>query len=328
MQMKKRSKTYSWSWIAIVLAVLIAGCNSSEDSSGKINLSDDSQDSAKEDKKTEGDRKNAGVRILRNLEYIPDGHKRNKLDLYLPEQTSDSKPLPLIIWIHGGAFLAGDKTYCPARRFANKGYAVASINYRLSQHAIYPAQIEDCKAAVRWLRANAGKYNIDPNRFGGWGESAGGHLVALLGTTGDIKEFDKGENLKFSSNLQAACDFFGPTDFTKMDEFPGSMQHDAADSPESKLVGGPIQQNKQACQRANPITYVSRDDPPLLIVHGDKDPLVPYNQSEILYKALKDAGVQVKFHTVEGGGHGGFKDSNIDKMVEEFFDRYLKPKCP
>jgi acetyl esterase/lipase len=270
------------------------------------------------------------ARILRDLAYVSGGHERNKFDLYLPKQ-SDRKDLqtekqPLIIWVHGGAWMAGNKNNCPARRFLRKGYAVASINYRLSQHATFPAQIEDCKAAVRWLRANSDKYNLDSKRFGVWGSSAGGHLVALLGTTGDVKEFDKGENLNVSSCVQAVCDYFGPTDFIKISDFPSSIRHDAPDSPESKLIGGPVLQNKDLCRRANPITYVTRDDPPFLIVHGDKDNTVPHNQSQLLYEALKKAGVQAKFYTVKGGGHGGFRSPEVDKMVDEFFDKNLKSK--
>lgn len=264
-----------------------------------------------------------GTRILHDLAYVPNGHERQKLDLYLPEQKQGNGPLPIIVWVHGGAWLAGSKENCPAVRFLRQGYAAASINYRLSQHAIFPAQIEDCKAAIRFLRANAEKYNIDPNRIGVWGASAGGHLVALLGTAGNVKEFDKGPNLQFSSCVQAVCDFFGPTDFTKMSDFESSMDHDASDSPEAQLVGGPVQENKEACRRANPITYVSKDDPPFLICHGDKDPLVPHNQSVLLKVALKEAGVSVIFHTVKGGGHG-FRDREADRMVQEFFDKHLK----
>jgi acetyl esterase/lipase len=261
--------------------------------------------------------------ILRDLAYVPDGHERQKLDLYLPRQKEGAGPLPLIVWVHGGAWLAGSKENCPSARFLRHGYAAASINYRLSRHAIFPAQIEDCKAAIRFLRANAEKYNIDPNRIGVWGASAGGHLVALLGTAGDVKEFDKGPNLQVSSRVQAVCDFFGPTDLTKMSEFASTMDHDAPDSPESQLIGGPVQENKEACRRANPITYVSKDDPPFLICHGDKDMLVPHNQSVLLYDALKKADVKVKFHTVKGGGHG-FRDPEVDRMVLEFFDKHLK----
>jgi len=263
------------------------------------------------------------ARILRDLAYIPDGHERQKLDLYLPRQKEGGGPMALIVWVHGGAWLAGSKENCYSAWFLRYGYAVASINYRLSQHAIFPAQIEDCKAAIRFLRANAGKYNIDPNRIGVFGASAGGHLVALLGTTGDVKQFDKGPNLHVSSRVQAVCDFFGPTDLTKMSDFASSMNHDAPDSPESQLVGGPVQENKEACRRANPITYVSKDDPPFLICHGDKDMTVPHNQSVLLNAALKKAGVNVKFHTVKGGGHG-FQDPEVDRMVPEFFGKHLR----
>ncbi|MBN2180450.1 MAG: alpha/beta hydrolase [Sedimentisphaerales bacterium] len=262
-------------------------------------------------------------RILRDVEYVPDGHERQKLDLYIPPPREDSAALPLIVWIHGGAWLGGSKDMCPATSFLKEGYVVASANYRLSQHAIFPAQIEDCKAAVRFLRANADKYNIDPNRIGVWGSSAGGHLVALLGTTGDVNDFDKGPNLNVSSKVQAVCDFFGPTDFTKMRDFESTMDHDAPDAPEAKLIGGPVQENKEACKKANPITYISKDDPPFLICHGDKDNLVPINQSELLEAALKKAGVDVTFHTVKGGGHG-FRDPEVDKMVLEFFNKHLK----
>jgi acetyl esterase/lipase len=259
---------------------------------------------------------------LRNLAYVGDGHERQKLDLYLPAQEA-ARPRPVIIWVHGGAWLAGSKERCPARRFVAQGFVVASINYRLSQHATFPAQIQDCKAAVRWLRAHADQYNLDPERFGVWGASAGGHLVALLGTAGGVSDFDVGENLDFSSRVQAVCDFFGPTDFTKMRDFPSTMDHDAADSPESKLIGGAVQENKEKAQRANPITYATKDDPPFLIVHGDKDPLVPHNQSELLLAALTKAKVETKLYSVKDGGHGGFQDPNVPALVTEFFARHL-----
>jgi acetyl esterase/lipase len=270
--------------------------------------------------------------VLRDIEYVPGGHERQKLDLYLPK-TGESQAIanakrPLVVWVHGGAWLEGNKNGCPAVRFTKDGYAVASINYRLSQHAIFPAQIQDCKAAIRWLRANADKHGIDPNRIGVWGASAGGHLVALLGTAGDVNDFDVGPNAGVSSRVQAVCDFFGPTDFTKMSDFPGMENHDAPDSPESKLVGGPIQENKDKVQRANPITYVTKDDPPFLIVHGDADPIVPYNQSEILRDALVKAGMGVTFYTVRGGGHGGFKDPQVEVLVTEFFNKHLRKQLP
>ena len=208
------------------------------------------------------------------------------------------------------------------RQSLREGYAVASINYRLSQHAIFPAQIEDSKAAVRWLRAEGPKHGIDPDRIGVWGSSAGGHLVALLGATGDTKKFDKGPRADVSSKVQAVCDFFGPTDFTLMSKFPSTMDHDSPNAPEARLIGGPVQENKEKAASANPITYVSKGDPPFLILHGDKDPLVPLNQSEILAAALKKAGVEVTFHVVKGAGHG-FGGEEIREMVRRFFARHL-----
>ena len=261
--------------------------------------------------------------VLCDLEYVSGGHERQRLDLYLPGAGA-STSLPVIVWIHGGAWLGGSKERCPARRFVEQGYAVASINYRLSQHAVFPAQIQDCKAAVRWLRAHATEYSLDTNRFAAWGASAGGHLVALLGTAGDVKAFDVGENLDMSSRVQAVCDFFGPTDFAKMSDFPSTMDHNPADSPESKLVGGPVQENEDKVRRANPITYVTNDDPPFLIIHGDKDPLVPHNQSELLLEVLKNAEVQAKLRTVKNAGHGNFQDPNVAPLVAEFFARHLK----
>jgi acetyl esterase/lipase len=265
-----------------------------------------------------------GTKALRDIAYVTNGHERQKLDLFIPPGATN--PLPLIIWVHGGAWRAGSKENCPALRYLERGYAVASLNYRLSQHAVFPAQIEDCKAAVRWLRAHAGEHNLNPDRFAAWGSSAGGHLVALLGTTGDVKAFDVGENLKVSSRVHAVVDFFGPTDFTQMSKHspPDSMNHDAPDSPESLLIGGAIQENKAKAAKANPITYVSKDDPPFLIMHGDKDPLVPYQQSELLHDALKQSGVPVTFKIVEGAGHG-FGGREVDQLVQDFLRQHLKP---
>jgi acetyl esterase/lipase len=263
------------------------------------------------------------INVLRDLEYVPGGHERQKLDLYLPKEADPNGPRPLLVWVHGGAWLGGSKNPCPAVHFVKEGYAVASINYRLSQHALFPAQIQDCKAAIRWLRVNAHAYGYDPNRIGVWGASAGGHLVALLGTAGDVNEFDVGPNRGVSSRVQAVCDFFGPTDFTKMSSFPSMMNHDAADAPEARLIGGPVPENKDKVQKANPITYVTKNDSPFLIVHGDKDPLVPHNQSELLRDALQKAGVAVSLYTVAGGGHGGFRDLQVDVLVTEFFRKHL-----
>lgn len=268
-----------------------------------------------------------GTKIHYDLSYVSNGHERQKLDLYVPDAV---EPLPLILWVHGGAWLSGSKDDPVPLAYLEAGYALASINYRLSPDAQFPAQIQDCKAAVRWLRAHATRYGLDPNRFGAWGNSAGGHLAALLGTTGDVDAFDVGEHLGASSRVQAVVDYFGPTDFVQMDAHrtPNGLVHDAADSPESRLIGGPIQENKGKVARANPITYVTKDDPPFLIIHGDADSIVPHHQSVLLEAALKQAGVPVSLYTVAGGGHGDFTDPNLRRQVRAFLATHLKPSEP
>lgn len=263
-----------------------------------------------------------GAVVHQDLAYVSNGHTRQKLDLYLPGVDTS---LPLIIWVHGGAFRMGSKEDSVPLDFLTAGYALASINYRLSQHALFPAQIEDCKAAVRWLRAHATQFGLDPNRFAAWGPSAGGHLAAMLGVTGHVVEFEVGEHLDESSCVQVVVDYYGPTDFLVMDEQRpvDGMVHNTADSPESELVGGPIQENPEKVARANPITYVTREAPPFLIVHGDADPLVPYGQSVLLEAALRGAGVPVTFYTVAGGGHGGFSDPKVAELTKAFLAKHL-----
>jgi acetyl esterase/lipase len=265
----------------------------------------------------------AGVVVHRNLAYVSGGHPRQMLDLYLPDVDHAT---PLIVWIHGGAFRMGSKEERVPFEMLEQGYAIASLNYRLSQHALFPAQIEDCKAAVRWLRAHADTYGLDSSRIASWGESAGGHLAAMLGTAGHERSFEVGEHLEYSSRVQAVLDFFGPTDFLQMDahRLLDGMVHDAPDSPESQLVGGPIQERPAEVARANPVTYVMPEAPPFLIVHGDRDPLVPYHQSTLLVAALEAAGVPVTFYTVVGAGHGGFDDPQISSLVHAFLATHLK----
>ena len=263
------------------------------------------------------------VKELKNLEYGRGSGRAMLLDLYLPEKAQ--KLMPLIIWIHGGAWMAGSKDNpSPALRFTRDGYAVAQVGYRLSQEAKFPAQIHDCKAAVRWLRANAGKYDLDPNRFVAWGASAGGHLVALLGTSGGAAELEGTVNdLKESSRVQGVIDWFGPTDFLQIGNAESDLRHNAPDSPESKLIGGPLLENKDKAAKASPITYVSKDAPPFLIMHGDRDRTVPFNQSELLYAALKKAGVDATLVPMKGAGHG-FGGPDAIAPVRDYLKRCFK----
>lgn len=261
-----------------------------------------------------------GVKALRDLEYGRANNHAMQLDLYLPEQSDH--PLPLIIWVHGGAWRAGSKDApSPALRFTAKGYAVAQVGYRLSQEAIFPAQIHDCKAAVRWLRANAAKYNLDPDKFAAWGGSAGGHLVALLGVSEGILELEgKVNDLKTSSRVQAVVDWYGPTDFLQSSNLPSRIRPGDTNSPVARLLGGPVLENKDKAAAASPMSYVSKAAPPFLIMHGDQDETVPIRQSESFYEALKKAGVDATFIPVKGAGHG-FRGPDATKPVEEFLQR-------
>jgi acetyl esterase/lipase len=213
--------------------------------------------------------------------------------------------------------------------FVQRGYAGAAIEYRYSSEALFPAQLHDCKAAIRFLRAHAATFGLDPARIGVWGASAGGHLAAMLGVTADRPDLEGDQGWpEVSSSVQAVCDWFGPTDFLRMDAAGSSMRHDAPDSPESQLIGGPIQEHTERVARANPITYITtgRPLPPFLVMHGDQDPLVPFNQSELLVDALRAAGAGVTFQPISGGGHGGplFETATARQAVAAFFDRHLQ----
>jgi len=266
-----------------------------------------------------------GVTVERDLAYVKDGHERQKLDLYLPEKKSDAN-LPLIIWVHGGGWQGGSKANCPAVRYVRDGYAVASVGYRLSGDAIFPAQIEDCKAAVRWLRAHADEYGLDANRFAAWGSSAGGHLVALLGTSGGVTELDVGEHLDQSSAVQAVVDYYGPADFVAFVKTPRYERHSRDDAPEAKLLGGPVLEKLDLATKASPVTYVDEKDPPFLIVHGSADPVVPSNQSELLNEALQKAKVSVELKILPDARHGGpeFNSREVAELVSKFFAEHLK----
>jgi acetyl esterase/lipase len=260
----------------------------------------------------------AGVKVEKDVAY--GDHERQKLNVSVPKS---AEPLPLVIWVHGGGWQNGSKDGGnPAAGLLARGYAVASINYRLSQHAVFPAQIHDVKAAVRFLRANAKKYNLDPDRFGAAGASAGGHLVALLATSAGAKDLEgDGNHADTSSAVQAVCDIFGPTDLVELS--PPAAKENAV----TKLLGGNTGAKKDLAVKANPITYVDKTDPPFLILHGDQDKLVPLSQSELLRSALKQEGVDCELVVCKGGGHGpGVVTKENGEKMAAFFDKHLKGK--
>ncbi len=202
-----------------------------------------------------------GVKVERNIEYVPGGDPAQQLDLYLPAQPAD-KPLPLIVYIHGGGWHGGSKAGSPATGFVAHGYAAASVEYRFSQKALFPAQIQDCQAAIRWLRANSRKYNLDPDHIGVWGGSAGGHLVALLGTAGGKKAFPPiGGNEDQSDRVQAVCDEYGPADFNTVmrqaaddKNVRNIFKFNTPGDPYSDLIGASRRrQAKRRCRQPNPL---------------------------------------------------------------------------
>ncbi len=269
--------------------------------------------------------------VLRNLVYARTADHSLSLDLYLPENVP--YPMPLIVWIHGGAWRVGDKGFPPAALPLMKdGFAVASVGYRFSQHAIFPAQILDVKAAVRWLRQHAAEYRLDPHRFAAWGPSAGGHLAALLGVSFYMREWDNVIDYEecappeFSSSVQAVIDWFGPTDLLRMDDQPGDSSHNAPDSPESQLIGAPIQSVPERSAAANPIRYVYPTYPPFLICHGQDDRTVIPSQSVLLYEALQRWWVDSRLELLPGEGHG-FSPAQTAWAVEQarvFLEQKLK----
>ena len=267
----------------------------------------------------------ANAAVQRDLVYKRVNGEVLALDLYFPEKFPG--PLPVIVWIHGGGWSRGRKERCPAVALVNDGYAVASIDYRLSSTAPFPAQIEDCKAAVRWIRANASKYNLHPDHIGVWGHSAGGHLAALLGTSGGVRELEgDGDNMSYSSRVQAVCDVSGPSDLVRLYQDASQSSGDKsgkAMSAVAALVGGSAEQNQTNAIAASPIHYVSKDDPPFLIIHGENDSTVPVTQAESFAAALKAAGVETTLEIATGRGHGA-GGPKFQVMIKTFFDKYLK----
>ena len=264
-----------------------------------------------------------------NLQYGDGTNSANLMDIYLPEKLE--KPVPVVVWVHGGGWANGDKSPSPQfLQLLPHGLAVASINYRLSGEAPFPAQIYDCKGAIRYLRAHAKEYQIDPDRIGVWGVSAGGHLAALLGTSAGVKEHEGnvGGNLNISSRVQAVSDYAGPTDL-------GQVYAQGANEPvfmnnvvlrgyyEHLLGGGPVETHPDLIRLANPINYITADDPPFQIFHGDKDVMVPFGQGQLLAEALKAKGVPCDFTALPGMGHG-FGQGQY-RATAAFFEKQLKP---
>lgn len=263
----------------------------------------------------------------KDLTYCaPDGIEQ-KMDLFYPAKLK-SDPAPIAMYVHGGGWTSGDKGggvgSLDVRALSERGYIVAAINYRLAPQHKFPAMIEDVKCAIRFLRAHAAQLKIDPNKIGVWGGSAGGHLVALLGTADASAGFDVGQWLEQSSRVQAVVDLFGPADLPAM--FTGNAQ------TVGKNIFGSTSRDDPILVKASPITYITKDDPPFLILQGDKDKVVPMEQSQILHDKLKAGGVTSTLVIVKNAGHGFTPEggaisptrAELSKMIADFFDQHLR----
>jgi len=275
-----------------------------------------------------------------DINYVGDGQAYHNLDIYLPAEIKDS--YPVIIYVYGSAFLSnnskGQGMNTVGAALLDAGYAVVTPNHRSSSDAIYPAQLHDIKAVIRFVRGNAGKYKFDTAFVGISGSSSGGQASMLAGTTGGITEAtidgitmnlegNLGDYTSYSSSVDAVVNWFGPVDLLVLDSCGSSMDNKAADSPASRLVGGPIYENESLVKFTNPSTFLDANDPPILLIHGDADEIIPICSSEFFYEDLQEAGVKTDFIVTPGGDHGGKTHipSNFVHMVG-FFDEAKEEK--
>lgn len=264
-------------------------------------------------------------KIIKDIKFTNINEHDLKLDLYLPEKTGKSA---LVVWIHGGGWQKGSKKDCKLNWLTEHGYSVASISYRLSQVAKFPAQLHDCKGAIRWLRANSSKYGFEPNDIIVAGSSAGGHLAALVGTTSGNErlEGEVGGNLTQPSSVSAIIDYYGATDFILRSKTQPSRANEVG-SVVYNLLGGGADKKVELAKLASAAHHVTKDDPPLLIFHGDKDNTVLIDQSEAIIKAYKSKGLSVRMNVLSGKKHGGavFYHGENRKRVLEFLEEVLNP---
>jgi acetyl esterase/lipase len=279
-------------------------------------------DSATSPKQTTTKDGPGGTEIIRDLEIAKVGSDEPLLvDIARPKTAK--APMPAVLCVHGGGWSGGSKDGFRLD-LAMRGYFVVSVGYRLAGKSLWPAQIEDCKLAVRWIRANAATYNVNPNKIGAWGHSAGGHLVACLGTMGTVAGLDDGPYPGISSEVQAVVDYAGPSDLSLYFH----------QKPPLNLFGPEGQGHPEVMEKASPIRYVTSHSAPFFIAHGDHDHAVPIEQGAMLADALKKAGVPVEYIVVKDGGHslGGLPtdppceptSNELREMSATFFDKYLK----
>lgn len=265
------------------------------------------------------------INVSRDIEFASVDDLSLKLDLYQPVGAASP---PLIVWVHGGAWRAGSKDSMPLHELVKRGYAIASVDYRLSPVAKFPAQVHDCKAAIRFLRAKARQYGYDASKIGIAGSSAGGHLVAEIGVTNGHPKLEGtvGEHLDQSSSVQAIVDYYGPTNFLTI--LKQSTPHGLSVRVPALqlLLGSQPEENAALSKLASPVFHVDRNDPPLLMIHGDADPQVPINQSHELHGRYKKLGLPTRLEVVHDGAHGGpeFYDQARIDLVDQFLTAHLR----
>lgn len=265
------------------------------------------------------------IKISRDIEFARVDEFSLKLDLYQPVGAASP---PLIVWVHGGAWRAGSKDNMPLDELVKRGFAIASIDYRLSPVAKFPAQVHDCKAAIRFLRAKAKQYGYDASKTGIVGSSAGGHLVAEIGVTNGHSKLEGtvGKYLDQSSSVQAIVDYYGPTNFLTI--LKQSTPHGLSVRVPALqlLLGSQPEENAALAKLASPVYHVDKNDPPLLMIHGDYDPQVPINQSHELHGRYKELGLTARLEIIHGGAHGGpqfYNQARID-LVDQFLKTHLR----
>lgn len=274
-----------------------------------------------------------------NIKYVERDGKDLHLQLLLPQGMlpgiESRRRFPLVVYVQGAGWQEQDMFHNIPQlvMLARQGYVVASVKHRSSCEAQFPAHVQDVKSAIRFLRKNADQYLINPDEVAIWGDSSGGHTALMVGVTGDMEQFKTDDNREISDAVKAVVDFYGPTDTARFHDFPRNPEYeqDMANSPENILFGGRVDLNPELAAPGNPLAYVSRDRelPPFLIVHGDYDSVVPFNQSVLMVQKLQECGKEVEFYKVCGGEHGFYLwTDEILEIVDHFLRAYLETDRP
>lgn len=268
-----------------------------------------------------------------DIEYAKLGDRSLKLDLYLPKRDTTSSRSPLVVWVHGGAWRSGSKDNVPLLRWLDHGFAIASVEYRLSPEAKFPAQVHDIKTAIRFLRARSDELGLDLERFVIAGGSAGGHLAALVGVSSGIAPLEgtTGNHVDMKSDVRAIVSFYGASDLQTIlqqsTEYGLSVRVPAL----QLFLGGQPTELPEVAKLASPVTHVDPTDPPLWLIHGDADPQMPIEQSRQLADLYRQTGLPVDFEVIPGGRHGGeafFAAERLDRIAKGLLEAIAKPQTP